>query len=119
MVRLMVMSAAYQQGSAASADLVARDPENQLVARGARFRLPAELVRDLALASSGLLNDHIGGPSVKPYLPGDLWGELSHQKSNFKFSAQLYEQDHGDALYRRSMYTFWKLLSTLAEPKRL
>jgi hypothetical protein len=108
MIRLMVTSAAYRQRSAASADLVARDPENQLLARGARFRLPAELVRDLALASSGLLNDHIGGPSVKPYLPGDLWGELSHQKSNFKFSAQLYEQDHGKALYRRSMYTFWK-----------
>jgi len=108
MVRLMATSAAYRQASAAGAELVARDPENQLVARGARFRMPAEMVRDVAMAASGLLVDRIGGPSVKPYSPGDLWGELAHQKSNYKFTAQLYEQDHGEALYRRGMYTFWK-----------
>ena len=107
MIRLMVTSAAYRQSAEASTNS-SHAIRKTSYSRGARFRMPAELVRDLALASSGLLNDRLGGPSVKPYMPGDLWGELAHQKSNYKFSAQLYEQDHGDSLYRRSMYTFWK-----------
>ncbi|MBA3480717.1 MAG: DUF1553 domain-containing protein, partial [Pirellulales bacterium] len=107
-LRLVVTSDAYRQSSAASAELIARDPDNQLLARGPRFRMSAELIRDLALSTSGLLDGRIGGPSVTPYQPGDLWGELAHQKHNYKFSAQLFEQDHGDDLYRRSMYTFWK-----------
>jgi hypothetical protein len=107
-VRLIVTSATYRQSSAGTAELFARDPENQLLARGPRYRMQAELVRDLALAASGLLVDKIGGPSVNPYQPGDLWGELAHQKHNYKFTAQLFEQGHGEDLYRRTMYTFWK-----------
>jgi hypothetical protein len=108
MLRLMVTSDAYRQSSTSSLKLFARDPDNQLLARGPRFRMPAELIRDLALAASGTLDSRIGGASVKPYQPGDLWGELAHQKTNYKFTAQLFEQDHGADLYRRSMYTFWK-----------
>ena len=108
MLRLMVTSDAYRQSSTSSPELFARDPDNQLLARGPRFRMPAELIRDLALAASGTLDSRIGGASVKPYQPGDLWGELAHQKTNYKFTAQLFEQDHGADLYRRSMYTFWK-----------
>jgi len=108
MLRLMVTCDAYRQSSAATPELIARDPDNQLLTRGPRFRMPAEFIRDLALSTSGLLDGRIGGPSVKPYQPGDLWGELAHQKHNYKFSAQLFEQDHGADLYRRTMYTFWK-----------
>jgi hypothetical protein len=108
MLRLMATSAAYRQSSAATAELIARDPDNQLLARGPRFRMPAEFIRDAALSAGGLLDSRIGGPSVKPYQPGDLWGELAHQKHNYKFSAQLFVQDHGADLYRRTMYTFWK-----------
>src|SRR3954453_17273914 len=73
--------------------------------RGPRFRLPAEFIRDQALAVSGLLVDKIGGPSVHPYQPPGLWEEISFGSG---FSAQTYVQDHGEALYRRSLYTFWK-----------
>jgi hypothetical protein len=105
MQRLIVTSAAYRQVSRASSELVRRDPENLLLARGPRFRLPAEFVRDQALAVSGLLVPKLGGPSVKPYQPPGLWEEISFGGG---FTAQKYEQDHGEALYRRSMYTFWK-----------
>jgi cytochrome c553 len=108
MLRLMVTSDAYRRSSASSPALFARDPDNQLLARGPRFRMPAELIRDQALAVGDMLDARIGGASVKPYQPGDLWGELAHQKTNYKFTAQLFEQDHGADLYRRSMYTFWK-----------
>jgi hypothetical protein len=79
-----------------------RDPDNRLLARGPRVRLPAEMIRDQALAVSGLLVREIGGPSVKPYQPPGLWKELSGTD---------YVQDHGDALWRRSLYTFWKRTS--------
>ncbi|WP_309714236.1 DUF1553 domain-containing protein [Armatimonas sp.] len=105
LVRRMVISATYKQSSACPPELLKRDPENRLLARAPRLRLPAELVRDQALAVSGLLVSKIGGPSVKPYQPPGLWEEMSF-KGNF--SAQTYEQDHGEKLYRRSMYTFWK-----------
>jgi hypothetical protein len=124
LLKLMVTSRVYRQASAATTELVSRDPENQLLARGGRFRMPAEFIRDQALAAAGLLDRRIGGPSVKPYQPGDLWGELAHQKHNYKFSAQLFEQDHGADLYRRTMYTFWKRsvpppnLNTLDAPSR-
>ncbi|MEX2169142.1 MAG: PSD1 and planctomycete cytochrome C domain-containing protein [Pirellulales bacterium] len=108
LLRQMVMSETYRQSAAASPELIERDRENVLLARGPRFRLPAELLRDSALATSGLLDTRIGGPSVNPYQPGDLWGELAHQKHNYRFSAQLFVQDHGNDLYRRGMYTFWK-----------
>jgi hypothetical protein len=97
--KTIVTSATYRQASKADVDLLRRDPENLLLARGPRFRLPAETIRDQALSVAGLLVQRIGGPSVKPYQPDGLWAELSSAK---------YEQDHGDKLYRRSLYTFWK-----------
>jgi len=103
MQKTIVMSAAYRQTSKASPELLQRDPENRLVARGPRFRLPAEAVRDQALAVSGLLVEKVGGPSVKPYQPAGLWKELS--------GGEDYQQDHGENLYRRSLYTFWKRAS--------
>ena len=105
MLRLIVTSAAYRQSSKVSPALKERDPENRLLARGARFRLQGEFVRDQALAVSGLLVDKIGGPSVHPYQPAGLWEELAFGGA---FSAQTYVQDHGESLYRRGMYTFWK-----------
>jgi hypothetical protein len=98
--KTIVMSATYRQSSKVSPDAMKRDPENRLLARGPRVRLPAEVVRDQALAVSGLLVEELGGPSVKPYQPKGLWQELGGGAG--------YPQDHGDKLYRRSMYTFWK-----------
>jgi hypothetical protein len=103
--RLIVTSATYRQSSKITAALFDRDPENRLLARGPRMRLPAEMIRDTALAASGLLNDDIGGPSVFPYQPKGLWEEMAFGEG---FSAQAYEQSHGKDLYRRGMYTFWK-----------
>jgi Protein of unknown function (DUF1553) len=105
MQRLIVTSATYRQRAGASTYLLQNDPENRLLARGPRFRLPAELIRDQALAISGLLVPKIGGPSVRPYQPPGLWEEIAFGGG---FSAQKYVQDHGESLYRRSMYTFWK-----------
>jgi len=98
--KTIVMSATYRQSSKVTPELMQRDPENRLLARGPRVRLPAEMVRDNALSVSGLLVDKLGGPSVKPYQPAGLWKELS--------GGDDYKQDHGEALYRRSLYTFWK-----------
>ncbi len=105
LLRLLVTSSTYRQASRPSAELLRRDPENRLLARGPRVRLAAEMIRDQALAASGLLVERIGGPSVKPYQPGDLWKELASVE---------YVQDHGASLYRRSIYTFWK--RTVAPP---
>jgi hypothetical protein len=105
MQRLIVTSATYRQSSAVTPALHDRDPDNRLLARGPRSRLPAELVRDTALAASGLLNTQIGGPSVLPYQPKGLWEEMAFGEG---FSAQSYVQSHGRDLYRRGMYTFWK-----------
>jgi hypothetical protein len=105
MQRLIVTSATYRQSSKVTPALLEKDPENRLLARGPRFRLPAEMIRDTALAASGLLNGEIGGPSVLPYQPKGLWEELAFGDG---FSAQTYEQSRGKDLYRRSMYTFWK-----------
>ncbi|MBV8071682.1 MAG: DUF1553 domain-containing protein, partial [Acidobacteriaceae bacterium] len=105
MQRLIVTSATYRQASKVTPELIERDPENQLLARGPRFRLPAEMVRDNVLAVSGLINEEIGGPSVFPYQPAGLWEEMAFGGD---FSAQTYVQSHGADLYRRSMYTFWK-----------
>jgi len=107
LLKLMVTSATYRQESKASPELLQRDPENRLLARGARFRVPAESVRDTALAVAGLLDARIGGPSVKPYQPDGLWKELTMQDMD-------YRQAHGRDLYRRSLYTFWK--RTVAPP---
>ena len=84
-----------------------RDPQNRLLARGPRFRLPAEFIRDSALKVSGLYVDRLGGPSVNPYTPGNLWREISHYGST-PATSQTFEQDHGEKLYRRSLYTYWK-----------
>lgn len=102
MQRLIVTSATYRQSSRATPDILERDPENRLMARGPRFRLPAETVRDNALAISGLLRGKVGGPSVKPYQPEGLWEEVSVERK------AKYVPDDAEGLYRRSMYTFWK-----------
>jgi hypothetical protein len=107
LVRQIVLSETYRQSSAATAELLERDPANRLLARGPRFRLPAELVRDVALKVSGLLVPRLGGPSVNPYTPGDPWREISHFGSS-PATAQTFVQDHGEKLYRRSLYTYWK-----------
>ncbi len=98
--KLILMSATYRQSSVASPELVARDPDNSLLARGPKHRLGAEVIRDHALAASGLLVEKVGGPSVKPYQPAGVWEEAGTGKS--------YTQDKGDKLYRRSLYTFWR-----------
>jgi hypothetical protein len=125
-VRLLVTSATYRQSSRIAdfgsgiadssrndpksevPDPYSIDPENRLLARGPRFRLPAEFIRDQALAASGLLNYEIGGKSVSPYQPPGLWEELMSREDGDRFTAQKYVQSHGEDLYRRTMYTFWK-----------
>jgi len=111
LVRLIVTSAAYRQSSLVNKELLARDPENRLLARGPRFRLQAEFIRDQALAISGLLNREIGGASVSPYQPAGLWQELASRGDSKNWSAQFFVQSHGKDLYRRTMYTFWKRTS--------
>ena len=106
-IRKIVLSKTYRQTSATKPELLERDPQNRLLARGPRFRLPAELIRDAALKISGLLVPRLGGPSVNPYSPGDLWREVSHYGSS-PATAQTFVQDHGEKLYRRSLYTYWK-----------
>ena len=106
MQKLIVTSATYRQDSAVTPELLHADPDNRLYARGPRFRLPAEMIRDSALFAGGLLVERIGGPPVKPYQPEGLWKEVG---SDFEaFSANAYRRDTGESLYRRTMYTFWK-----------
>ncbi|MCY4001442.1 MAG: DUF1553 domain-containing protein [Bacteroidetes bacterium] len=102
LIKSMVMSAAYRQSSKASPHLMEIDPSNSLLSRGPSHRMTAEMIRDNALSASGLLVQKIGGPSVKPYQPPGLWIE----KGNFSHFLLRYQQDEGDALYRRSLYTF-------------
>ena len=108
LLRLMVTSATYRQQSAVTRELLAKDPENRLLARGARHRLQVEFIRDQALFVSGLLDRRIGGPSVSPYQPAGLWEELMSRADGKNWTAQEYSQSHGPDLYRRTMYTFWK-----------
>src|ERR1700722_20357350 len=103
MQKLIVMSAAYRQTSSVTAELLAKDYDNRLIARGPRLRLGPEAIRDQALAVAGLLVEKTGGPSVKPYQPAGLWQELAGGKG--------YEQSKGEDLYRRSLYTWWKRTS--------
>ena len=98
--QLIVLSATYRQNSEASPELQQRDPDNLLLSRGPRHRLSAEIIRDRALKVSGLLVSQVGGPSVKPYQPAGVWEEAGTGKT--------YTQDHGENLYRRSLYTFWR-----------
>lgn len=124
LVRRLVGSAAYRQDSSVRPEALAKDPENRLLARGPRFRLQAEFLRDQALFHSGLLDRALGGKSVSPYQPAGLWEELMSRADNDKWTAQKYQQDHGQNLYRRTMYTFWKRtcppaqLATLDAPDR-
>src|SRR6185503_14832013 len=97
-LRLLVTSATYRQSAAVSEDKLERDPYNRLLTRGPRLRLEAELIRDNALAISGLLNPKIGGPSIKPYQPPGIWEVTDHK----------YEASKGADLYRRGMYVLWK-----------
>lgn len=105
--RMIVTSETYLQSSRFRPELQETDPENRLLARGPRFRLPSMIIRDSALALSGLLNDEIGGQPVYPYQPAGLWKEFSLEKFT-------YEPSEGDDLYRRSLYTFWR--RTVAPP---
>jgi hypothetical protein len=103
MQRLIVTSAAYRQASNTTPALRERDPENRLIARGPRVRLPAEMIRDQALLVSGLLSTKMGGPSVKPYQPEGLWEQLSAFQGK-----KLFERSKGEDLWRRSVYSYWK-----------
>jgi hypothetical protein len=119
-VRLLVTSQAYRQSSDVSPALLELDPANKLLARASRLRLDAEVLRDQALALGGLLRPEIGGPPVRPYQPSNIWEPVAFGGSNTK----VYVQEHGDALYRRSIYTFWKRtapapsMSTFDAPSR-
>jgi hypothetical protein len=95
------------QSSVVTADKLAKDPENLLMSRGPRFRLDAEVLRDQALFISGTLVEKLGGPGVKTYQPDGLWEAVAYPTSN----TSKYVQDHGEALYRRSLYLFWKRTS--------
>lgn len=104
LVKQIMMSGTYRQSSRVTPELLQKDPDNVLLARGPRFRLDAEAVRDSALFVSGLLVEHVGGKSVKPYQPPGIWEAVGFVGSN----TQSYKRDDGEALYRRSLYTFWK-----------
>jgi hypothetical protein len=108
-LKTMVMSATYQESSRVTPELVQRDPENRLLARGPRFRLSPEMIRDQALAVSGLLVGKVGGPSVRPYQPPGLWQELQGGSG--------YKEDDGEGLWRRSLYTYWR--RTVAPPNMI
>jgi hypothetical protein len=105
LMKMIVLSSTYRQSSDAAPDLVARDPENRLLARGPRFRLPAEVIRDQALQIAGLLKQSVGGPSVYPYQPPDLYKGIVVAAD---YPGTKYVESTGDGLYRRSLYTFWK-----------
>ncbi|MCB1237452.1 MAG: DUF1553 domain-containing protein [Verrucomicrobiae bacterium] len=102
--RKMLLSATYRQSSVITPGLVKRDPENRLLARGPRYRLDAEILRDQALAASGLLRRDIGGPSVRPWQPSGIWEAVGYTNSN----TQTFYQDYGATEHRRTLYTFWK-----------
>ncbi len=105
-LKIMVSSATYRQSSSSNPALKEIDPENIYLARGPRFRLNAEEIRDYVLSTSGLLNEQVGGPSVKPYQPPGLWEETNAGGNRGILTT--YVEDSGDKLYRRSLYTFWK-----------
>jgi hypothetical protein len=105
-LKKMVMSGTYMQSSSITPAKREIDPENIYLSRGPRFRLSAEEIRDYVLSTSGLLNDKIGGPSVKPYQPRGLWEETNAGADRGILTK--YVEDSGEKLYRRSLYTFWK-----------
>ena len=101
LLRLMLTSATYRQSSRTTPELLQKDPTNRLLARSPRYRLSSFAIRDQALALGGLLVNKIGGPPVRPYQPAGIW-------SDFSLGEIKYKQDHGENLYRRSVYTFWR-----------
>ncbi len=104
LVRTIVTSRTYRQSSRVTPELLERDPANRLLARGPRFRLPSWMIRDQALAAGGLMSDRLGGAPVRPYQPEHLWPEAT-------FGKVQYVRDQGEALHRRSLYTFWRRIS--------
>jgi hypothetical protein len=102
--KLLVTSATYRQAATVTPAKLEKDPANRLVSRGPRFRMDGEMLRDCALASSGLLVRKLGGPSVRPYQPPGVWEAVAMIGSNTRD----YKADTGENLYRRSLYTFWK-----------
>jgi hypothetical protein len=102
--RLMLTSATYRQAPTTTPEKLEKDPQNRFVSRGPRFRMDAEMIRDYALSASGLLVEKIGGRSVKPYQPDGVWEAVAMSNSD----TRVYKAESGEALYRRSMYTFWK-----------
>jgi hypothetical protein len=102
--KMLVTSATYRQSAATTPEKLEKDPQNRFLSRGPRFRMDAEMIRDYALAASGLLVEKIGGPSVKPYQPEGVWEAVAMIGSNTRD----YKRDTGPNLYRRSMYTLWK-----------
>jgi len=102
LLKTIVMSATYRQSSKETPQLLQRDPENRLLARGPRLRLPAEMIRDQALFISGLLMERVGGPSVRPYQPEGLYKDMAFSNMTS------YDTEQGSGLWRRSLYTFWK-----------
>jgi mono/diheme cytochrome c family protein len=107
MYKLMVMSATYRQAALTTPEKLAKDAENRLLSRGPRFRMDAEMIRDYALAASGLLSPKIGGPSVRPYQPDGVWEMVGMAESD----TRNYKRDSGEKLYRRSLYSFWKRMA--------
>jgi len=112
MQKLIMTSAAYRRSAAVTPEMLEKDPDNRLLARGPRFRLPAEVIRDQALWTAGLLIDKQGGPSVKPYMPEAVWDDTSVYGD-----MRNYKADTGEGLWRRSLYTIWK--RTAAPPTML
>ena len=112
MTRLIVTSATYRQDSKVTPEKLKQDPQNRLLARGPRFRMPGEILRDQALYMSGLLVNKVGGPSVRPYMPAGVWDETSVYGD-----LRNYKNDTGEDLYRKSIYTIWK--RTAAPPTML
>jgi hypothetical protein len=110
--KLLVLSATYRRSAQTTKELLEKDPENRLLARGPRFRLSGEVLRDQALFVSGLMIEKIGGPSVRPYMPEGVWDETSRYGD-----LRGYKPDNGEGLYRRSLYTIWK--RTAAPPSML
>jgi len=102
--KMIVMSSTYQQAAVTTPEKLEKDLQNRLLSRGPRYRMDAEMIRDYALAASGLMVKKIGGPSVKPYQPDGVWEAVAMIGSNTRD----YRRDTGDSLYRRSMYTLWK-----------
>lgn len=105
--KLLVTSSAYRQAAITTPEKLEKDRANQLVSRGPRFRMDAEMVRDYALAASGLLSDKMGGPGVRPYQPPGIWDVVGLPGGN----TRNYEQDSGENLYRRTLYNFWKRMA--------